>query len=311
MPYHFIRHDGSVEIALRRIAREQIHKALRAIGGSVAQPDVAIHDLRKSCKEVRGLLRLVQPTFEHYGEENAAFRDTAGIVSALRDAAVLTASYDALVETCQDQINRRALWSIRHHLMQQRENLDVSIDLPCLLAKCTGNLRAAADRTRDWRLDADGFAAMRGGLTKTYRRARNAMRKAREAPSPERFHEWRKRCKYHWHHARLLRPIWPGPMKVHAKCAYELGSLLGEHHDLAVLLERLTAQPSDMSNIASVEAIAGLIRSKQAILEKRVFPLGKRLLAEPPSALASNWGARYAAWREGSPPKTSDGSRFA
>ncbi|MGA9422500.1 MAG: CHAD domain-containing protein, partial [Rhodanobacteraceae bacterium] len=307
MPYHFIRDDRSVESGVRRIALEQIDKALGAIGACAARPDTAVHELRKSCKKVRGLLRLVRPAFERYKIENAAFRDTAGIVSALRDATVLAASYDAIVDGCQDRIDRQVIGSIRRHLTQQSRNSEVDVDFTRLLVECSGNLRDAADRVRDWRLDADGFAAMHGGFAKTYRRARKAMRKTREAPSPERFHEWRKRCKYHGYHARLLRPIWPGPMKAHAKCAYELGSLLGKYHDLAVLLERLTARPSDLSHIGGVEAIAGLVRSKQAILEKRAFPLGKRLLAASPSALASSWGARYAAWREELRPEIRNG----
>jgi hypothetical protein len=86
-------------------------------------------------------------------------------------------------------------------------------------------------------------------------------------------------------------------MKAHVACAEELGDLLGEHHDLVLLLDVIAAQASKFDDAARIEVMAGLVRSRQSVLAARAFALGTRLLAERPSALASSWGARYAAWR--------------
>ena len=294
MAYRFARDDASVEHALRRIASEQIDWAIGTIDAGADDP---VHEIRKSCKKIRGLLRLVRPALASYADENAAFRDIARAISTLRDATVLTDSYDAIMAAYGDQVDRRALGVIRRRLTLMRKERAAEHDATALLAQCREQLSQAGERAHTWRLDDDGFIAIAGGLKQTYRRARKAMRKAEKTPTPEHFHDWRKRCKYHWYHARLLQPIWPGPMKAHIACAHELGDVLGEHHDLTVFLDALAVQALKFDNDARIEVMAGLVRSRQVVLATRAFALGARLLAEPPSALASSWGVRYTAWR--------------
>lgn len=308
MAYRFARDDASVEHALRRIASEQVDWAIGTLDAGASGVDDPVHEVRKSCKKIRGLLRLVRPAFAPYADENAAFRDTARAISALRDATVLTDSYDAIMAAYGDQVDRRALGVIRRRLTLTSKARAAEHDAAALLAQCREQLSQAGERVGAWRLDDDGFIAIAGGLRKTYRRARKAMRKTRKTPTPEHFHDWRKRCKYHWYHARLLQPIWPGPMKAHIACAHELGDVLGEHHDLMVFLDALAAQASKFDDTARIGVMADLVRGRQAMLATRAFALGARLLAEPPSALASSWGVRYAAWRgRKQPPAVASG----
>lgn len=303
MAYRLQHEDGSVQEGFRRIARTQIGKMLQAIDAPSADTDTAVHELRKSCKKVRGLLRLVRPAFAHYSEENAAFRDMASAVSVVRDATVLTASYDAVMELYDDQIDRRAMASIRRELTIRRKHLAATRNPAELLEQVRAPLTQAAKRVDRWKLKVDGFEALQGGLRETYWHAQRAMRRADEDPSPTRLHEWRKHCKYHGYHARLLRPLWPGPMKAYAACAHELSDLLGSHHDLAVFLQTITHEPSAFGKLADVEVMVGLIRRRQAVLAEQSFALGKRLLAESPKALVSSWGARYAIWRNEEPAR--------
>lgn len=297
MAYRFARDDASVEQSLRRIASKQIDWAIGTIDAGTTGADDPVHEVRKSCKKIRGLLRLVRPAFAAYADENAAFRDIARAISTLRDATVPTDSYDTIMAVYGDQVDRRALGVIRRRLTLMRKQRTTEHDAAALLAQCREQLSQAGERARVWRLDDDGFSAIAGGLKKTYRRARKAMRKTGKTSTPEHFHDWRKRCKYHWYHARLLQPIWPGPMKAHIACAHELGDVLGEHHDLMVFLDALAAQASKFDYTARIGVMVGLVRSRQAVLATRAFALGARLLAEPSSALASSWGVRYDAWR--------------
>lgn len=297
MAYRLQREDESVQEGIRRIALEQIGSMLHAIDAAAADTEHAVHDLRKRCKKVRGLLRLVKPWLKHYGEENAAFREIATSVSVVRDAAVLTDSYDAVMEVDGEQVEQRALRSIRRELTFRSERLAATRDPVALLEQTRVPLAQAAKRVKQWKIGADGFESLQGGLCKTYRRAKKAMRKAEQQPTPARFHQWRKRCKDHGYHARLLRPLWPGPMKAYAACAQELADLLGQHHDLALLLETITDEPSAFGNPSDVEVMVDLVRRRQAVLAQQSFALGKRLFAESPKALVSSWGKRYAVWR--------------
>lgn len=301
MPYRFKVSDASTTAALRRIARQQVACALDAIDRHATDPAEAVHDLRKRCKKVRGLLRLVRPGFAAYQEENAAFRDIARRVAPWRDATVLIGAYDSVTARFETQIDRQALASIRRRLTIDHQSLQDRCAIEKSLAQCRADLEQADMRIDRWQLQDDGFDVLAGGLRKTFARGRKAMRSAGDHASAECMHEWRKRCKYHWYHARLLRPVWPGPMKAYARAAHALSDNLGDHHDLAMFLDALTRTPERFGEIRDVEVMTGLVRRAQALLAVSAMRRGRRLFADKPDVLTLRWRRRYDAWIEEAP----------
>ena len=82
-----IRNGDHLAKEVRRIARKQVEGALAVLReGDHADPET-VHELRKHCKKLRALLRLVRPALgDVYAVENAHFRDMAQWLSPLRDA---------------------------------------------------------------------------------------------------------------------------------------------------------------------------------------------------------------------------------
>jgi CHAD domain-containing protein len=294
MAYKLKRKDKSVEDALRRIACEQIDRALRSI--DERETAEAVHDVRKRCKKLRGLVRLVRPQFANYAQENAAFRDIAGRISQARDAKVMQETYDALMHHFRGRVDRSAMGSIR-----RRFTLDLKAtretDLGDALAEVGNELRAARERAAQWSLDERGWDALGDGLAKVYARARKASAKARKSGSSEDLHELRKRIKYHWYHTRLLTPIWPELMAVRETSAKALADHLGDHHDLAVFEAHLAADPSRYGSPRDVETVIGLARGRRARIESDAWPVCDRLLAQEPDALAAQAGALWQVWK--------------
>jgi len=302
MAYRFSHKDDSVQDGMRRITRQEIAVVVRLIDGPGADVEVTVHELRKACKKLRALLRLVRPVFSDFDTENSALRGIARTASVLRDATTLIGSFDQVAEAYSAQIDRQALGTVRRRLTLRRNALMADTDAAGILAGCRSDLQALEHRSHDWALAADGVEALQPGLRKAYRRARNAMRDARQTPTPTCMHEWRKREKDHWYHARLFEPVWKEPMQAHAKAAHALGDLLGDHHDLTVFLATLTSHPGDFGDTAKIEVLAGLATRRQAVLEEEAFAAGERLFAESPSALAEAWATRYRAWRNEKSP---------
>jgi CHAD domain-containing protein len=302
MAYRFTPKDDSVQDAMRRITRQQVDSVLELIDAATRDDEVAVHELRKASKKLRALLRLVRPVFADFDKENQALRDIARSVSVLRDATILIGSFDRVVEAYGAQLDRQALGAVRARLTRRRNALVADTDVAGLLAKARTDLCALEKRSHDWTLDADGVDAVQRGLRRSYRRARHAMRDARATPTPDCMHEWRKRAKDHWYHARLFEPIWEEPMQAHANAAHALGDQLGDHHDLTVFLANLAARPEDFGDTTDAEVLAGLTRRLQAVLEAEAFAAGSRLFAESASSLAESWGKRYCTWREETPP---------
>lgn len=303
MAYRIKHRDASTQAAVRRIARAQVKRALRCIDAAVHDPATIVHDVRKRCKKIRGLLRLVRPAFDDYRSANTTFREIAAQLGPLRDAEVLVAAFDHVIAATVitdagevgDAGDAERFAAIRRQLLRRRTVVADNHDAGAVLAAARDALDAALRRIDNWHVARDGFDAFEDGLVSSYRRGRKAMRVACKRGGDEAFHDWRKRCKDHAFHLRLLGPIWPGPMSGQYACAAELGDLLGQHHDLAVLARHTR----DMGEVDQdvVDAFVACVRTRQAGLAQRADSLGARLYAEPPAALAKSWRRRYAAWR--------------
>ncbi|MEE4144206.1 MAG: hypothetical protein V2I26_05340, partial [Halieaceae bacterium] len=51
---------------IRLVARDQIDKALTELADTTLGPHQVVHQVRKRCKKIRGLIRLVRPVFSAY-----------------------------------------------------------------------------------------------------------------------------------------------------------------------------------------------------------------------------------------------------
>lgn len=297
MPYR-IRKEESVEEAVRRIAAEQIGRSIVELRDTDLDRHVAVHQVRKRCKKIRGLIRLVRPEFRAYKQENAYFRDAARQLSSIRDAQSIIETLDKLISNFADQVDAAAFASIRSQLTERRRRMaDDEAGLNRRLEDFRGRMDAARRRVEGWSLQSDGFDAVAGGLGKTYARGRKAMKRAYKDPTAENFHEWRKRVKYHWYHARLLESVWRPLMSEYCQLVSELSDDLGDTHDLAVLRRTLAAEPAAFGEARDVQALLGLVDLRRAELRGRARPLAMRVFAEKAQLLVRRIGRYWDAWR--------------
>ena len=283
---------------LERSAREQLEHALGELGEPGRDCHAAIHEARKSCKRLRGLLRLARHGLgaKVYRRENAALRDAARRLSALRDAEALLETYDALDARFAGVVDRRRIAPVRRALAGRHAALSES-DLETRVAAFCDDLEGVRARLPSWPL-ADDFEVLARGLKQTYKRARQAMDAAYDAPSGERFHDWRKRVKYHRYHLELLAALWPRQVAGRRKEVKALGGMLGDEHDLVVLEAVLVADAGSFGE-ASARLVGALAARRRAELRVAMRPLGQRLFAEPPGALARRFAVYWQAARRG------------
>jgi CHAD domain-containing protein len=299
MAYRFEHDFATIQDGVRHIAVELTDDAIACAGGKRKDLHETVHSLRKSCKKLRGLIRLVRPVFDDYQAENAAFRDAGRGLSVLRDGGVLIETYDGLLESYRDQVDRSKFAPIRRRLTLLQKEIDGRDDVGDMLEELRQTMIKAQKRARRWRIAGDGFEALARGVGKSYKGAQRALDEAAKEPTAEAVHEWRKRVKDHWYHARLLCPIWPRPMKVHGEVADQLGDMLGKHHDLDVFRQRLAG--GEFGDGTDIEVLAGLVRRRQKALEEEAFSIGARLLAEPAASLTRRWQSYWDAWRADEP----------
>jgi CHAD domain-containing protein len=268
-----------------------------AAGGDAAQ---ATHEARKDLKKVRSLLRLVRSGLDRdaYRAENDRPRSIARSLAGRRDADVLVQTAAAFGERHGGRLPATVFESVRErlaaHAAQQRDGVE---------ERALAALAAAAQRTAAWPVEACDADVLARGAVRAYRRGRRAMNRAERDPTNENLHEWRKRVKDLWYHARLLRDAWPPVVKASADEAHALSDLLGDDHDLAVLAAQFAGDGAASHVPLDEGLVADLIARDRVHLQQRARVLGRRLYAERPKAFARRLRAYLdaAASRDGAP----------
>jgi len=283
---------------IRSIACAQNSKAIADLDSEVLSQASKIHQVRKRCKKLRGLIRLARPTLvESYQTENDWYRETAQPLSDLRDAKTMQDTYDSVMDAFADQVKRDEFGMIRRRLTIRRKKLVDENNVDELLHLTSERFVEARRRVESWQFDEKGFAAVKGGFKKTYSRAVRALKKARSEPSAENFHAFRKRVKYHSFHCWLLRDLWRGPMRERTDEADRLGELLGDDHDLNVLSNCIDASPDEFGAKKNLKAFRLLLAQRSLELRKQGLQLGSRLFAESPSAIADRFETYWDVWK--------------
>jgi len=265
--------DEPFDEGFRRIALDQIERAQTQLKSGEDQA-VAVHETRKSLKRVRALLRLLRPALgdDVFRGENGALRDIGLGLSGARDQHVLTETVDKL--QAAGTLNGKALINSLRAAITSADGHGE----PLTTDKAVQQLDAAKKRLAAITFGASGFDLVGAGLERSYRRARRAFKHAYANPNDEAFHEWRKGTQQHWRQMLLLSRAWPDYLGARAAEARALSQILGDDHDLAMLVAFVRTREGALcgDQAAAIETAA---RQSQDDLRADARPRGERLFA--------------------------------
>ncbi|OJY69549.1 MAG: hypothetical protein BGP16_07195 [Sphingobium sp. 66-54] len=288
MAFRFQPSDETVESAVRRIACAELDAALAAIRAAERPPGRVVHEVRRRCKALRGLIRLVRPAFPSFAAENAALRDIARQLAGVRDGAVLADTLARLAGS-----DGAAIASLRTALPPDHAD---EATARAALDRCVAPLLAARVRAASWAVNADGWDALAAGFTRTIKAARRAMKTFEATADAEAGHEWRKQAKYHWQHMRLLRGVAEDEAGKRAKRVVRLCDLLGERHDLDLLLETLASSRARGDEAEAMMRLVARAHRRIEALDMQAITLGKRLFGGKSRGIADKWAIRWRRW---------------
>ena len=296
MPYRLKRKENTAA-GMRRIAREQIDCALAELSQDSPASGDTVHQVRKRIKKLRALVRLLKPCLGRGIDKywNHRLRAMGHALAGSRDADVMLQTLAGLERELHDGGTDIDLSGARVALLarqsrQEYANSEQRTPPDQVVADGLADLRS---QLRDWSLPQSGFGLAGPGFKKIYKRGRCALRKARRRPGDRQFHDWRKRVKDHWYHCRLLRYLWPEPMRTRAAELKILSGLLGDEHDLAVFRQTLTTLPDATLSPAESGVLHAAIRDRQRGLRAAALKLGMRVYAEKPACIHKRF-RRYA-----------------
>jgi CHAD domain-containing protein len=296
MAYRLERGESAIQ-GLKRVVQDEIQSASTHLSGDKTTRDEAIHEARKSIKKVRALLRLVSVELGGaYPREDARLRDIARRLSEFRDTFVIIETFDDL-KTRYRVETRNRLRSVRAGLTKKKNESGREEAVGIVLDHAAAALAKAAKRVEAWPLETDGFAAIGPGIEATYRAGRVALGRARKDPCPDNYHDLRKRVKDHWYHIRLLEGVWTDVTNTYEKSLKDLETWLGNDHNLAVLRDKIVAEPAFYGERKDIDLILDLIGKYQKELRDQSLSLAERIYEEKPRAFTRRLNILWDIWR--------------
>jgi len=297
-----IEPSAPVRREIRRIARERLDRAERVLNSldeaDAGEIEEAVHVVRKRCKEVRALARLVRPSLgDNYASFNTTVRDAAELLSPIRDAHAVLATFDDLRDR-QGRDDDAQMSDVREHqaTVADAATRDIREGDP-RISEARVLLGDARKQVEQWKV-GKGFAVLRPGIEQSYGRGRRARQRATKKPTDERMHEWRKSVKTLWYHLRLLKRSAPSVLEPLVAQFDDLSEALGDDHDLAILIERLSAHPKRFGGKKATRHAIGLARAQQHDLRRRAIRLSATLYVETTASFADRiegyWGCAVA-----------------
>ncbi len=293
---------------LRRMALGQLDLAIELLegGGGEAQTAAAVHETRKALKRLRALMRTLRPELgeEAFERENAVLRDCARKLAGARDAEVIVGTLDGLLARHPKQLAQLpALRQLRAQLAAERDLIARrTMADPGARSEISGRLRDVRASVGEWSLGGDGMAAAEPGLERLYRQGRRRLARARRRGADGReLHLWRKRVKDLRYAAEMLERRGAGGRAqagwIHklAARADELGEVLGEEHDLALLAERVRgAREPFADDRRARKTLLKVIRRRRRRLRERALRKGERIFRRSPKQFIARVRAAYA-----------------
>jgi CHAD domain-containing protein len=270
----------------RRIAVEQIERAQSSLHDKQGDQAIAVHETRKSLKRLRALLRLIRPAMgeQVFKAENSQLRDIGLSLSGARDRHVLLETVDKLERA--GRLGRKGLAETLRQTVAAANGEGAPLGTRQALLR----LAEAKKRCANLQISGTGFEVVAPGLERSYRRARRAFSAAYREPSDEAFHEWRKGAQAHWRQMTLLSRAWPDYLGARAAEARNLSQLLGDDHDLAVLVAFVHSDAGAALRGEQAALIERAARQRQGELRLTARPYGERLFADTPKRLRRNIG---------------------
>ena len=295
-----LKQGESVPEGVRRMAAAQLDKALAHLGCEDGERDKHIHEARKATKRLRALVRLVRRDLgdEVYALENQCYRGAGQRLSGLRDAAVLVETLDRLVESLGKDVPKSRFARVRTWLVERRDRVYGQVDSNNrAVQEVIADLAQARERLEHWNLQRRGWGRIRVGMQRIYARGRRDFAAAYVLPGDEAFHDWRKQVKYLWYHTQILENIWPSVMEVLAEELDQLGELLGQDHDLAVLRTTVLTEFPRAGATATLMALERRIGEVRSRMQARARPLAERIYLERSREFSRRLGGYWRAWQ--------------
>ena len=299
-----IYRNEQLQDSLVRAINEQTEQSVLFCDNFTNEPNTAIHEIRKSNKRIRALLRLFKcemnedqfkrssafySNLNHlFAENRIHFMHIYWLKQLATDKRLKSSKefIDDVINNCELIHSKHTsdLSNDRHTLFHFRKLLITQHEL--LKVFSTNHL---------------GSDSIYNGLRLTHLKALQRLKKVTENTDTINLHKFRKVIKYLWNQMIFLKPIWPAGL---GSCINQygiLGDQLGKDHDLAELEQMLILLPPSIETFNKTEPVIKNIHLRRKQLQYMAMNLADRLFAETSDSFAHRISVYHELFRRKKP----------
>jgi CHAD domain-containing protein len=282
-----LRHRKHIEDELMKIVRQQLRNTAHALTTSSGrQLRSVVHESRKSVKKVRAVAAsLTQAGAKLPRRDRKRLKSAARALSRLRDGTAIIDTFDRVRRRYPKQLPQHTYGILRRGLVAARDRSEARAQRDGVVAEAAERLEKTRKSARTWTSPSIEWPGMIAIIAASYRRSRNAMKRARVTGQSATLHRWRKALKTLWYQLRLARPLMSGVAPLIAELN-RLETALGDDHNLVVLEATLRGCRELRSKRAEMRQIDRLAARVRQPLRRRALVLGRRLHVRKPEAFA-------------------------
>lgn len=246
--------------------------------------DVNIHEMRKTCKKLRALLRMLRPAMDRgsFHTLDRAIRDFARQLAELRDSKVMLDTIEHIEHHFAPVLHEQALTPVHEALRRMTQTQDdapaVSLDLAAIQTRLA-DIMTAVDQANYGHIDDE---TLLDGIVDCYRHGRRAFAHMQASPDTESGHTLRRQAKYQYYQLRMLVAWNESELKTVVSDFHRLEETLGKDHDLAVLGELLVAHAEICPERVHRELLHALIESRRITLMSQALRTARKLYRDKP-----------------------------
>lgn len=283
-----IKDIGHMPQGIKTVIRKECAQSIAQLeNGTEDAVHTTVHEVRKSCKKIRGVLRLVRDVLGDYHGENHFFRDQARKISDLRDATAIIEALDMSYAQYGDKLYKNAFSNLRDSLIAHRENKVAEVFAQKnILQEIKDHMVAKRNTIAAIEIQMDSYRDVAPSIARVYKRGRRAYQSVCDTQNPDDFHEWRKRVKYLRYHLQALQAAWPGIFLAWEDELHSLSDYLGTDRDLYMLQNHLMDHPEEDLQKTTYLA-TDLIKGQRNQLQGHALLLGARLYELKPHSFVA------------------------
>jgi CHAD domain-containing protein len=286
-------------VMLRRLITEQIDLSAAYFIQQELNPDIAIHEIRKSTKRIRAVNRLCRSVTEtgFYRQTSEKYREISQLLAPLRLSAVYLETLEILAVDRKLTVPNQIMKKLSNVLLAKHRKLtNRQVHQEKIMDRIHHLLQQERSQREILLPENIDFPILAGDIQKTYSRGMKSLEKAIQNPKAENLHNLRKSVKYLWNQYCVLQPIWPPVMTVFIRQLDLLAEKLGYDHDLSEMENFLLNEHTTRSGTETGQLVE-FIALKRRQIQKTITPLALHLYAENPRAMAKRLTAYEKVYR--------------